>query len=103
MEWVCSCNKPATTLELVWQWRDAASIGHRHGRYVCYECRIVCGDCVEKHPDADYQFVPVKLTANTKGELVNQILAETVQTGQLRGYLPKTDLQRALRSLRKST
>lgn len=101
MEWLCTCGKPATTLELVWQWRDAAAIGQRHGRYVCYRCRIVCGDCIEKHADADYQFFQVRLTASTKEKLVDQILAETLQKG-LRGYLPRTDLQRALRSVRKS-
>jgi len=101
MEWLCSCGKPATTLELVWQWRDAAAIGHRHGRYVCHRCRIVCGDCIEKHPDADYQLLQVRLTASTKGKLVGQILAETQK--ELRDYLPRTDLQRALRSVRKST
>jgi hypothetical protein len=102
MEWLCSCGKPATTLELVWQWRDAAAIGHRRGRSVCYQCRIVCGDCVENHADTDYQFLQVGLTAGTKRKLVDQILAETLQGGLLRGYLPRSDLQRALRSVRKA-
>jgi hypothetical protein len=102
MEWLCSCGKPATTLELVWQWRDAAAIGHRHGRYVCYRCRIVCEDCVEKHADADYQFFQVGLTAGTKRGLADQILAESLQKG-LRGYLPRSDLQRALRSVQKGS
>lgn len=101
MEWLCSCGNTATTLELVWQWRDAAAIGQRHGRYVCYRCRIVCGNCVDQHPDADYQWLPLRLTATTKEKLVAQILAETVNTGQLRGYLPRTDLQGAVRSLQK--
>lgn len=100
-KWLCSCGQPTTTLELVWVWREAASIGQRRGRYVCYRCRIVCDNCTEKHPDADYQFLRVRLTASTKGKLVDQLLAETVRTGQLRGYLPRTDLQRALRSVQK--
>ena len=101
MDWLCDCGKAPTTLELVWQWRDASAIGHRQGRHVCYQCRIVCEDCIEKHPGADYQFLPVKLTAATKAQLVDQVLAETIQEGQLRGYLPRTDIQRALRSIQK--
>jgi hypothetical protein len=103
MEWSCDCGNTVTTLELVWQWRSAADIGQRRGRFVCYRCRIVCPNCIEQHPDADYQFMPVKLNADTKRKLVDQILAETIRGHELRGYLPRTDLQKALRRVHKNT
>jgi hypothetical protein len=100
MEWLCNCGKPVTTLELLWQWRDAAAIGHRHGRHICYRCRIGCEDCVPKQGDNDYQYFPVRLTAGTKQGLRDQILAKIIGQG-LRGYLPRADLQRALRNVHK--
>ncbi|SRR5258708_641860 len=101
MEWLCGCGKPVTTLELLWKWRDAAAIGQRKGRFVCYGCRIGCGDCVHEHGDPEYQYFPLRLTARTKQDLVGQILAEVVGKGP-QGYLPRNDLQKALRSIRKS-
>ncbi|HTA49248.1 MAG TPA: hypothetical protein VK930_07325 [Verrucomicrobiae bacterium] len=100
MEWLCSCGKPVTILGLLWKWRDASAIGQKHGRNVCYGCRIGCGDCIQQQADPSYQYVPVKLTAHTKRDLVGQILAEVVGKGLL-GYLPRNDLQKALRSVRK--
>lgn len=101
MEWLCNCGKPVTTLELLWQWRDAAAIGHRHGRHVCYRCRIGCGQCIYEHGDNDCQYFQLNLTAPTKQKLVSQILAEILNDNPL-GYLPRTDLQRALRDVHKS-
>jgi len=98
MDWLCNCNKPVTTLEILWQWRDAAAIGHRRGRFVSYRCRIGCEDCVPEQNDKDYQYFPVTLTASTKQVLRDQVLAEVMRKG-LRGYLPRTDLQRALRNV----
>jgi hypothetical protein len=40
------------------------------------------------------------LTAHTKRDLVGQILAEVVGKG-ISGYLPRNDLQKALRQIRK--
>jgi hypothetical protein len=100
MEWLCQCGKPVTVVELLWHWRDAADIGQRHGRYVCYRCRIGCNDCIPQQADKDYEYFPVKLNAHNKQALVGQVLAETVNRGP-RGYVPKTDVQRALRTVRK--
>lgn len=87
-------------VEVLWEWRDAAAIGHRHGRHVCYECRIGCEDCVHEHGDQHYQYFRVGLTANTKRALVDQLLAEVLNQNPL-GYVPRTDLQKALRPVRK--
>lgn len=102
MEWLCQCGKVATTVEFQWYWRSAADIGHRQGRLVCYGCRIGCSDCVPQRADNDFQYFPVRLTAHTKQGLIGQILAEIVGKGP-RGYVPKTDLQRALQSVRKQS
>ena len=91
-----------TTLALLWQWREAAAIGHQRGRFVCYRCRIGCGDCVPEQGDKDYQCFQVRLTAGTKQNLVPQILAEIMPKG-LRGYLPRTDLRGALLDVHKGT
>lgn len=100
MSWLCQCGKPVTTVEILWQWRDAAAIGQRRGRFVSYRCRIGCNDCVPEHRDNDHQYFKVKLTARTKRDLVGQIVAEVLKQDP-RGYIPKTDLQRALRNVRK--
>jgi hypothetical protein len=102
MEWLCSCGNQVTTVELLWKWRDASAIGQQHGRHVCYGCRIGCKDCVHEHGDKDYQYFKVRLTARTKRDLVGQIVAEVIKQGPL-DYLPRTDLQKALRSVRKRT
>jgi len=101
MEWLCNCGKPVTTLEVLWQWRDAAAIGHRHGRNVCYRCRIGCEECVYNHDDDDCQYFQLNLTAPTKEKLVLQILAEVLNNNPI-GYLPRTDLRRTLRNVHKS-
>jgi len=100
MQWLCDCGKPVTTVEVLWQWRDAAAIGQKHGREVCYQCRIGCGDCVHAHGDEHRQYFQVGVTARTKRDLVSQILAQILKQNPL-GYLPRTDLQRALRLVRK--
>jgi len=102
MVWLCNCGKAVTTLRLLWQWRDAGAIGQKHGRNVCYGCRIGCEDCLHVEPGGGegYQYVKVKLTAPAKSALVNQILAEVINQG-IPGYLPKTDLQKALRDVHK--
>ena len=102
MEWLCGCGKPVATVEVLWEWRDAAAIGQRQGRHVCYDCRIRCGDCVHEHGDQAYQYFQVRLTASTKRVLVDQILAEVLKQHPL-GYLPRKDLQKALRPVRKRT
>ncbi len=96
MEWLCSCGKPVTTMEVMWVWRDAASIGHKHGRYVSYRCRIGCGDCVQNRGERDLQYFQLKLTARTKQNLVGQVLAEIMGSNP-EGYVPRTDIQSALR------
>jgi len=102
MQWLCSCGKEATTVEVQWVWREAAAIGQRHGRYVSYRCRIGCGECVKGQ--ADCQYFQVRLTASTKQNLAGQILAEVMNApARPMGYLPRTDLQRALRSIEKHT
>jgi hypothetical protein len=68
---------------------------------VCYRCRIGCGDCVPEQGDKDFQYFPVRLTADTKQKLIGQILAEIMGKG-LRGYLPRADLQGALRAVHRS-
>jgi hypothetical protein len=101
MEWVCNCGKPVTTIELQWVWRNAADIGHKTGRYVCYNARLGCGDCLRRPDDNDgYQYIQVKLTAATKKALVDQILAQVLKRGTP-GYIPRTDIQEALRNIRK--
>lgn len=101
MKWLCNCGRPVTTLELLWEWREASAIGHQHGRFVCYGCRIGCGDCVHERGDKDYQYFQVRLTASTKRDLISQIVAEVIEKHP-RGYIPRTDLQAALRTVRKA-
>jgi len=102
MKWLCGCEKEATRLEVLWEWRDAAAIGQKHGRYVSYRCRIGCGDCVPQEEDerGRLQYFPVKLNAATKQALVPQVVGQVLRIGP-RGFLPKTDIQQALRSLHK--
>ncbi len=102
MEWLCQCDKEATRLEILWEWRDAAALGHKHGRYVSYRCRIGCDGCVphEKDERGRLQYFAVKLSASTKQALVSQVVAQVLKMGP-RGFLPKTDIQQALRSVHK--
>lgn len=102
MEWLCGCDKEATRLEVLWEWRDAAAIGQKRGRNVSYSCRLGCGDCVPNVEDerGRLQYFPVKLSAPTKQALVPQLVAQVLKMGP-RGFLPKTDVQQALRSVHK--
>lgn len=102
MEWLCRCGKTATTVEVLWVWRPGAAIGHRHGRYVSYRCRIGCETCVPNGMEKDCQYFQVKLTAIMKQRLVGQVLAQVLNAGP-QGYLPRTDLQRALRYVNKAS
>src|SRR5262245_41262935 len=102
MEWLCRCDKEATRLEVLWEWRDAAAIGQKRGRYVSYRCRIGCDGCVPYEEDqrGRLQYFAVRLNAATKQELVRQVVAQILEEGP-RGFLPKTDIQGALRSVHK--
>lgn len=102
MEWLCNCDRPVTTLEILWKWREAAAIGHQRGRFVSYRCRIGCDNCASagEHGNKDCQYFRVRLTARNKRILVRQILAEIVD--KARDYVPKTDLQAALRDVHKT-
>jgi hypothetical protein len=102
MDWLCGCDKEATRLEVLWEWREAEAIGQERGRYVSYRCRIGCDDCV---PDVEderdrLQYFPVKLSASTKQLLVPQVVAQVLRMAP-QGFLPKTDIQNALRSVHK--
>jgi hypothetical protein len=101
MEWICNCGKPVTTMGIHWEWRDAAAIGHREGRFVAYRTRLGCTDCVRTTLEEDgFQSFAVRLTGATKAALVPQLTAQILKQGP-EGYVPKTDLQRALRSVTK--
>jgi hypothetical protein len=102
MEWLCGCEKVATRLEVLWEWRKAADIGQKHGRFVSYRCRIGCEDCVPYEEDdrARLQYFPLKLSAPTKQALVTQVVAQVLKMGP-RDFLPKTDIRDALRSVHK--
>lgn len=100
MEWLCNCDRAVTKVEILWQWRDAASIGHKHGRFVSYRCRIGCDNCIQKHGDEHCQYFNVWLTARTKKILVSQIVAEILRQAP-RGYVPNSDVQGALREVHK--
>jgi hypothetical protein len=101
MEWLCDCDRQVTNVEILWQWRDAASIGQQHGRFVSYRCRIGCDNCVREHGDKNCQNFEVRLTAQTKKVLVSQIVAQVLKQAP-RGYVPKSDLQDALRQVHKA-
>ena len=103
MAWLCGCDKEATRMEVLWEWRRGGDIGHKQGRDVAYGCRIGCGDCVPNREDerGRLQYFTVKLSAPTKQALVNQVLAQILRMDP-RGYLPKTDIQGALRGVHKS-
>jgi hypothetical protein len=68
MEWLCGCDKEATRLEVLWEWRRAGDIGQKRGRFVSYLCRIGCDDCVPyKKDERDrLQYFTLKLSAPTK-------------------------------------
>jgi hypothetical protein len=103
VEWLCKCGNPVTTAEFLWHWRNAADIGHKTGRYVCYGLRLGCNECISGEHDVDsgaeYQYIEISLSAQTKQALVNQLLAEALREAPW-GYIPKTDIQKALRSIR---
>lgn len=103
MAWLCGCDKEATRMEVLWEWREGPDIGQKHGRFVSYRCRIGCEDCVPYEEDerGRLQYFTVTLRAPTKQALVNQVVAQVLRTGP-RGFLPKTDIQGALRSVHKS-
>lgn len=103
MKWLCGCDNEATRLEVLWEWRKAADIGQEHGRYVSYRCRIGCEDCVPYEEDERdrLQYFQVKLSATTKQTLVDQVVAQVLKMSP-RGYLPKSDVKRALRNVHKS-
>lgn len=103
--WLCPCGEgPATTLALLWIWRTSAELPHaQRDRWVVYDCELWCADCAAADRRSGYhrqdgmQYLTVKLSCQTKQELVAQILAQIV--GATRGYVPKTDLRKALKAL----
>lgn len=102
MDWLCECDKEPTRLKVLWEWRRAGDIGHKRGRFVSYICRIGCDDCVPYEEDerGRLQYFPVKLSAPTKRALVDQVVAQVLNL-RPRGFLPKTDIQEALRNVHK--
>jgi hypothetical protein len=104
MVWLCQCDNEATRLEVLWEWRDGAAIGHKHGRNVSYRCRIGCEHCVPHEEDerGRLQYFALKLSAATKQALVPQVVAQVLKMGP-RGFLPRTDIQKALRSVHKAS
>jgi hypothetical protein len=104
MAWLCGCDKEATRMEVLWEYRRGGDIGQKRGREVSYSCRIGCEDCVRDREDerGRLQYFELKLSAATKQALVNQVLAQVLRM-DARGYLPKTDIQGALRSVHKRT
>lgn len=104
MKWLCGCDQEPTRLEVLWEWRRGADIGHKRGRFVSYRCRIGCEDCVpfEEGPLGRFQYFPVKLAAPTKQALVPQVVGQVLKAGP-RGFLPKTDVQGALRNVYKGS
>jgi hypothetical protein len=104
MKWLCGCDKEVTRLGVLWEWRDAKALGQKHGRFVSYQCRMGCSECVPEEADerGRLQYFPLRLNSATKSALVNQVVAQILNTGS-RGFLPKTDIQGALRSVHKLT
>jgi hypothetical protein len=97
MKWLCGCDKEATRMEVLWY--------PSSGRLVSYSCRIGCEKCVPCREDEKgrLQYFDVALSASTKQTLVLQVVAQVLKTRpKPRGYLPKTDIQGALRSVHKS-
>jgi hypothetical protein len=103
MEWRCGCGNEATRIEVLCQWRDAAAIGQKQGRNVSYRCRIGCDGCVPNEEDerGRLQYFEVKLSVGTKQALVSQVVAQIFKMHP-RGYLPKSDIQQALKSVSKA-
>jgi len=97
MKWLCECDHEPTRMEVLWY--------PSSGRLVSYRCRIGCEKCVPYGEDdkGRLQYFDLRLNASTKQALVPQVVAQVLNTRpKPRGYLPKTDIQGALRSVRKS-
>jgi hypothetical protein len=101
MEWLCNCGKEATRIEILWQWRSAESIGHKRGRFVSYRCEIGCDHCVREHGEENCQYFEVGLNGRTKSAVASQIVPQILRQAP-RGYVPKTDLKKALRDVHKA-
>ncbi len=102
MNWVCECGRAeADTLVIFWD--DSRLYDRPVGKLI----KLLCSGCVEQHVRRtanywrkdNFQYLPVGLSAQTMDRLVNQILAQVI--GEAHGYVPKTDLRRAIRALRK--
>jgi hypothetical protein len=100
--WLCRCGTPADTLMVMW------ITDHPIGRPVAGDVTVTCQSCAaghnstlgDYHRKPDHQwFSNLRLTTRTKAKLVGQILAQVI--GQLRGYLPRTDLAKAISALAK--
>lgn len=103
-QWLCRCGTTADTLMVMW------ITDHPIGRPVAWDVRVTCQDCAAEHHSTlgDYHRKPdhqwfsnLRLTTGTKAKLVGQILAQVI--GQLHGYLPKTDLAKAVSALAKDS
>ena len=104
-EWMCLCGKsPVAKLYLMWDRPDP-----RHMRRdVCYGCNLYCQACaanaermfpiLKDGGRQHFQMFNVRITCRTKKLAVNQILAQVMDEGLI-GYLPSTDLKRALRNV----
>lgn len=93
--WKCETHGDKVThLGMDWTWYPADG-NHRRGRYVCFACRIGCEECCDERKT----IIPIIPTAHTKERMVSQIIGQALRSGLLRGYLPKTDISRALREV----
>lgn len=97
MKWLCGCDNEPTRMEVLWY--------PSSGRLVSYSCRIGCDGCLPTKRDerGRLQYFQLKLSAATKQDLVDQVVAQVLNMApRPRGYLPKTDIQGALRSVHRS-
>lgn len=89
----CYCGKKADTLFTMFD-----LVASHLNRPLCLDCKLLCKEHAEElskeHGKYFYFIYPVSLTAQTRDMLVKQIIAQTIK--RLPGYLPKTDIRRAL-------
>lgn len=95
MRYICNCNR-AEIKYLVTKWRPYTNAHSGNTRPLCVLCKLYCDNCIKEHKLylEDCIKIPVTLNAITKEKAVYQLLIET--TKYCPGYLPKTDLTRAL-------
>lgn len=105
--WFCRCGKaPASVLRIYWFKPPSNRPRDEHKLPTCWEVGVDCFECAIKRilddvPERTQNF-QVVVEGESKAAVVDLLMEQTAPPVQLRGKLPKTDVQKAVAWLKKA-